>query len=311
MPDLSELLTGSNPVLIDGGLATQCESMGCDINHPLWSAKLLLENPRALVDASRAFLDAGAAVIATASYQASRDGLMAEGLSAEDADQTILESVVLAVRARDEFLADNPGAHNKPLVAASAGPWGAAQHDGSEYTGRYRATREELYAFHRARLDLFERSSADLVACETIPNFDEAAVLRDVLADCRLPAWVSFCCRDDAQLSDGTPIEAAARLFAGHPRVFAVGVNCTAPQFITALIGRIREAAPDKRIIVYPNSGEVYEVADNSWRGDAEFISWGHAAREWIDAGASLVGGCCRMGPAEIHAMAESGAFER
>lgn len=311
MPDGAELLTGNDPVLIDGGLATQCESMGCDIDHPLWSAMLLLENPRALVDASRVFLDAGARIIATASYQASRGGLMAEGLSAEDADRAISKSVTLAARARDEYLADTPGARDKPLVAASCGPWGAAQHDGSEYTGRYLAGREELVEFHRARFELFSRSPADLIACETIPNLEEAGVLCELLADSRLPAWVSFCCRDDSQLSDGTPIEAAARLFAGHPRVFAVGVNCTAPQFITPLIRRVRDAAPDKRIIVYPNSGEVYEVADNSWQGDAETIDWGGAAREWIDTGASLVGGCCRMGPAEIHAMAASGAFTR
>lgn len=285
--------------------------MGCDINHPLWSAKLLLENPRAIVAASRAYLDAGARIIATASYQASRQGLMAEGLSADEADGVLLKSVQLAIQARDEFLADNPGIEYVPLIAASIGPWGAIRHDGSEYTGKYDTTREELLAFHRQRIALLDDSDADLLACETIPAIEEAAVLKEVLDNLRHPAWVSFCCRDDSCISDGTRIEEAAGLFADHPKVFAVGVNCTAPQHITTLIGRIRQAAPGKRVVVYPNSGETYRAADGSWQGFAEAVDWGQVAREWLTAGATLVGGCCRMGPEQIRAMAASGEFPR
>ncbi len=285
--------------------------MGCDINHPLWSAKLLLENPQALVDAARAYLDAGAEIIATASYQASRQGLMAEGLSADEADGVLLKSVQLAIQARDEFLVDNPGIDYVPLIAASIGPWGAIRHDGSEYTGEYDTTREELLAFHCQRIAVLDDSDADLLACETIPAIEEAGVLKEVLDNVRHPAWVSFCCRDDSCISDGTRIEEAAGLFTGHPRVFAVGVNCTAPRHITTLIGRIRQAAPGKRVVAYPNSGETYRAADGSWHGSMEAVDWGEAAQEWLAAGATIVGGCCRMGPAHIGAMAASGAFTR
>ncbi len=79
-------LESGRPILIDGGLATQCEAMGCNIDGELWSATLLQSDPRAIVDAHRAYLDVGAEIIATASYQASRYGFMATGSSADEAD---------------------------------------------------------------------------------------------------------------------------------------------------------------------------------------------------------------------------------
>lgn len=285
--------------------------MGHNIDGPLWSAKLLLENPQAIVDANRAFLDAGAQIIATASYQASRQGLADAGLSAEEADKLLLRSVELAVRARDAFVADNPDIQATPLVAASIGPWGAAQHDGSEYTGRYEVTHAELVEFHRPRLELFANSDADLIACETIPVFEEAQALCELLLEAGKPAWVSFCCRDEARLSDGTLIEEAVALFADHPYVFATGVNCTAPANVSSLVRRIKRQLPGKEIVVYPNSGETFRVDDNAWLGDTADEGLDTIVTEWLEAGATLIGGCCRVGPDQIKAMAETVANPR
>ena len=305
----ADLLQRERPVLVDGGLATQCEAMGCDIDNALWSAVLLQSNPRALVDAHRAFLDAGAEIIATASYQASRKGFMAAGLSADAADDLIVSSVKLAEQAREEFLRDNPDTHRAPLIAASIGPFGAALHDASEYTGQYGVTEEELREFHRGRLELLDGSGPDLLACETIPSYEEALVLAELLSKATSPAWISFSCRDEEHISDGTPIADVASLFAGHPRVLAVGVNCLAPKLILPIIGTLKSAAADKAIVVYPNSGETYNVDDNSWSGNVTELQCARSAQAWIEAGAKLVGGCCRIGPAQIAAMAQCDAL--
>ncbi len=299
------LLAASKPVLIDGGLATQCEAMGHNIDGELWSAKLLQTNPRALVDATRAFLDAGAKIVATASYQASRRGLMATGLSAAESDDLIRSSVALARQACDEFVADNPEA-DRPLVAASIGPYGAILHDGSEYTGDYDISVEDLRGFHAERLAVLDDSDADLLACETIPSGAEAKVLAELLRDTRLPSWVSFSCADAVHLADGTPLAEAAGRFAGHRRVLAVGANCVPPGLVLPLIAAIKAAAPDKAIVVYPNSGEIYRAEDNAWLGTATPMQCEQAASEWIEAGASLVGGCCRIGPDQVAAMSRS-----
>lgn len=300
---IAKRLASGRPLILDGGLATQLEAQGCDIGNALWSASLLIENPQAIIDANRAFLEAGAECIATASYQASREGFAQRGLSAAEADALMRCSVDLAVTARDRFLAAHPDVAEQPLIAASIGPYGAMLHDASEYRGDYGVSAETLRAFHASRLRLFDASAADLLALETIPSLLEAEVLAELLQDCTTPAWVSFSCRDGGHISDGTPVEEAAGLFAGHAVVFAVGINCTPPQFAEELIGRVHAAVPDKAVIAYPNSGEVYNAKDGAWSGTSTPIDYASATRRWVTAGASIVGGCCRTGPEHIRAM--------
>jgi len=284
-----QVLAVNRPIVIDGGLATQLEAQGCDINNPLWSASIITENPQAIVDAHRAYLDAGAEVIISASYQTVDPDLVAGAVN-------------LAVQARDEFVTDNPAA-NVPLVAGSIGPYGAALSDGSEYTGDYGVSRAELLEFHRARVAQLDASAADVLACETIPSYEEAIALRDLLADASSPAWISFSCRDSSCINDGTSIEEAVGLFRGHPSVRAVGVNCSSPQHIASLIQKIKATLPDMPILVYPNSGEVFNASDKTWSGTATASDWVPAAQEWLAAGATLVGGCCRTGPEHIQAI--------
>lgn len=290
-------------ILLDGGLATELESQGLNIDTSLWSASLLYSAPQAIIDAHRRYLEAGARCIVSASYQASREGFASIGLSAEDADQLIVSSVRLAQAAKQLYLAGCVASVREPMVAASVGPYGAMLHDGSEYRGGYAVENAVLRQFHAERLVLLDNAGADVLACETIPDYREAALLAELLALTTSPAWVSFACRDGRHISDGTAISRAARLYRGHPRVLAVGVNCTAPQHIASLIREVRKGAPDKAIVVYPNSGEAYNAHDNSWTGMVSPIDCASAAIEWRDAGAALIGGCCRMGPKHIAEM--------
>ena len=299
-------LSRDGVVVLDGGLATQLETQGCDIGDELWSAGMLQSNPAAIVDAHLAFLEGGAEIIISASYQASRMGFMSVGLSEQQADDLIVKSVELACAARKQFLEAHPESGLTPIVAASIGPYGAAMHDGSEYTGEYEVDEQGLRQFHEGRLRLLDKSGADVLACETIPNKSEANVLHDLLMDVELPAWVSFSCRDERCISDGTPLQGASRIFRDHPRVLALGVNCTAPHLITSLIGEIKMVVPHKAIVVYPNSGETYEVADNSWHGSASPAKCADESRIWLNAGAKVIGGCCRVGPEHITAIRDN-----
>ena len=287
-----QLLSNGRPIVIDGGLATQLETQGCDINNALWSASIITNDPQAIVDAHRAYLDAGAQVIISASYQT--------------IDRDLIDGAVnLAVQARDEYVNDNPVA-NAPLVAGSIGPYGAVLSDGSEYTGDYDVSQAELFDFHQARVAQLDAGAADILACETIPSYDEASALRDLLAVASTPAWISFSCRDGACINDGTTIETAVGLFREHPSVRAVGVNCSGPQHIATLIQKIRATLPDMPILVYPNSGEVFNANDKTWSGTTTASDWVPAAQEWLTAGATIVGGCCRTGPEHIHAIRQT-----
>jgi len=297
-------------LVLDGGLATELEARGISLDTHLWSAQLLLENPGAIRDVHLSYLEAGADCIITASYQASVPGFVSYGLSEQEAKNLLSKSITLADEARDRYLECSTGREPeraRPLVAASIGPYGAYLADGGEYRGNYGISDDELRAFHESRWEILAASPADILACETIPSFQEAEVLLGLLRQTPgVYAWVSFSCRDGEHISDGTPITECAALLKDCEQVAAVGVNCTPPKYISSLIERIRTAAPGKPIAVYPNSGELYDVETRAWIGTSNPLNSGTAAVEWYRSGARLIGGCCRMGPNHIKAMREA-----
>lgn len=275
--------------MLDGGLATHLEALGADLADELWSARLLLEDPALIRRVHADYFAAGADVATTASYQASLPGFARRGMSPAEAERLIRLSVELAAQARDEA--------GGGLVAASVGPYGAFLADGSEYTGDYDLGEESLVAWHRPRWEILAAAGADMMACETIPSLPEARALARLLAETpEVKAWVSFSCRDTHHLNDGTPLAEAAALFAGDPQVVAVGVNCTAPRFIPALITQLTS----NPIVLYPNSGETWDAKRRRWVGLTDPVEYGQAAKEWQAMGASMIGGCCRTTPEHI-----------
>lgn len=292
------------PLLLDGGLSNELERQGYNLNHKLWSAKLLETNPEAIIQAHLAYLKSGAQCITTSSYQASIPGFMAFGYDRVAAETFIMKSVQLAEAAIKRFITS--GVKDiKPLIAASIGPYGAYLADGSEYHGNYGVSEEKLREFHLNRIRLLDRSNADFFACETIPSFQEAMVLAEILKEVKKPAWVSFSCKDEHHLNDGTHIGECAAFFASHPKVFAIGVNCTAPKYISGLIKSIKVRSGTKKIVVYPNSGEVYHAKSKTWLGFSDPNLFVAIAKEWLELGADIIGGCCRIGPEHIKSISK------
>jgi homocysteine S-methyltransferase len=292
-------------LLLDGGLATELEERGIALDTHLWSAQLLSTNPGAIREVHLAYLEAGADCIVSASYQASIEGFVTYGLSEDEARGLISKSAQLAIEARDEY--SQRSGRMPPLAAASIGPYGAFLANGSEYRGDYGVSKNKLRAFHEPRWEILTASPLDLLACETIPGYQEAEVLLELL--CQTPgtfAWMSFSCQDGKRISDGTAIRECAALLKDCEQVAAIGVNCTAPRYISSLIAEIRAGAPGKPVIVYPNSGEVYDGETRTWIGTSEPLNFGAAAAGWYKQGARLIGGCCRTGPKHIAAIKEA-----
>ncbi|MCL4263275.1 MAG: homocysteine S-methyltransferase [Anaerolineae bacterium] len=300
--DFQELL------VVDGGLATELEWRGYNLHDPLWSARLLLEEPSAIQQVHADYLWAGADCIIAASYQATLPGLMACGLSEDEAADLLRLAVKLACAARDMFWVA-PGhvgrlrplqKRLRPLVAASIGPYGAYLANGAEYTGDYGLDTAALVTWHRARWHMLASSGADLLACETCPSYSELEAYCELLAETpQMPAWVSFTARDGRHISDGTPIADCATRLHDIPNVLAVGVNCTPPRLMPELIAAI-QSVTDKYIIVYPNSGERYDPVQKVWCGESDPSTYGTMCREWRKMGAVLIGGCCRTRPSHI-----------
>ena len=262
-------------------------------------------NPEVLIKTHLEYIKAGASCITTASYQASIKGLQEIGYTKDKAEQLILSSVDLVETAIQQAL-DLNFITKRPFIAGSIGPYGAYLADGSEYRGDYGISDSELIEFHQGRIGLLDISAADILACETIPSIQEGKVLSDLLSASQKPSWISFSCQDGQHLNDGSKISETVSLFKNHPNVFAVGANCTNPSFISEIILTIKKADIDKKIIVYPNSGEAYNAKTKKWMGLTEPISFIEMTEEWRNLGADIIGGCCRIGPDHIHSLVEN-----
>ncbi|MCX5561622.1 homocysteine S-methyltransferase [Streptomyces sp. NBC_00038] len=296
---LADALT-TGTVVLDGGMSNQLESAGHDLSDELWSARLLAERPEAIVEAHLGYFEAGADVAITSSYQATFEGFAKRGIPRERAAELLGLSVELAREAARR--AHAKGVRRPLWVAASVGPYGAMLADGSEYRGRYGLSVAELERFHRPRLEVLAAAAPDVLALETVPDTDEARALLRAVRGLGVPAWLSYSVAGDRTRA-GQPLEEAFALAADADEVIAVGVNCCAPEDVA---GAVETAArvTGKPVVVYPNSGEVWDGRERAWSGRSSFTA--EQVTGWETAGARLIGGCCRVGPGAIAGIAES-----
>lgn len=280
-------------LVADGGLATELEARGHDLSDDLWSARLLVDAPQEIVAVHSAFFRAGASIATTASYQASFDGFAERGIGRDDAAKLLRRSVELAKAARDEV-------GGQRWVAASVGPYGAALAGGEEYVGRYGLSVAQLAEWHRPRLEILADEGADVLAIETVPDVDEAVALVGLVHKLGVPAWLSYTIAGTTTRA-GQPLAEAFAVAAGVPEIVAVGVNCCAPEDVEHAV-RVAREVTGKPVVVYPNSGEQWDGVRRTWVGASEWSA--DLAPRWAAAGARIIGGCCRVRPDDIAALA-------
>jgi S-methylmethionine-dependent homocysteine/selenocysteine methylase len=294
MPLATALAAG--PVVLDGGLSTELESRGHDVTSALWSARLLRDDPAAIVAAHAAFSAAGAQVATTASYQASVEGFGAAGIGSAEARRLIASSVALAREGQGEG-----------WVAGSIGPYGALLADGSEYSGAYvdEVGVDRLREFHGRRMEILAEAGAHVLACETVPAAVEAEALIAEADALGVPVWLSLTTVLDGdgvvRTRRGERADEVFAMAAGVDAVIAVGVNCTDPAGVGPAIAAA--ARSGKPVVAYPNSGEGWDADGRRWTGSPGITP--DAVPGWVDAGARLVGGCCRIRPQHIAAIAD------
>ncbi|UQX03516.1 homocysteine S-methyltransferase [Streptomyces sp. RerS4] len=268
------------PVLLDGGLGNQLTAQGCDLSGALWTGRVLAERPDQVEAAHTAYVEAGAEVLITASYQVGHDPALAA------------RSVRVADRAAR-------AAGHAVWVAASVGPYGAVLADGSEYRGRYGLTGPRLEAFHRPRVEALLAAGPDVLALETLPDTDEADALLRVLAGTGARAWLSYTVAGERTRA-GQPLAEAFALAAAAPEVIAVGVNCCDPRDVLPAL-EAAASVTTKPLLAYPNDGSVWDANTTTWHAPPVPVPWPVPA--WLHTGARLVGGCCRVGPPDVAAL--------
>lgn len=194
-----------------------------------------------------------------------------------------------------------------PMIIASIGPYGAHLHDGSEYTGEYAdyVPAKVISDWHKIRIDACLEAGVDALAIETIPCQMEAEILTEMLCSeyGNVKFWVSFQCKDAKTLAHGENFADAAlsvwdivKEHNAHKNCLAIGVNCVHPKFVNPLLKSLNGDKTDKDripLVVYPNSGEVYDV-NKGWTGKEHCIPIAEYVRDWVQLGATIIGGCCR-----------------
>ena len=274
-------------IKLDGGLSTALENNGNKLTTSLWTGALIRTNPAQITKAHLDFINAGAQIIITSSYQLSYTGCGARGWSEDETDQALIASTQLAKKAVTESSKD-------VKVAASVGPYGASLADGSEYKGNYGVSKAVIRDFHARRLEMLISTSPDYLALETMPDTFEVEVLLEQLKDCPIPYWISYSCKAGNKTNAGQDFQRAVDL---AQNAMAVGINCTKPELITDLL---RSAKSNKPYVVYPNSGRVWDAQNKVWTGSAALGFSNDLIRQWFEAGAEIVGGCCGIGATEI-----------
>ena len=280
-------------IKLDGGLSTALESNGNKLTTSLWSGELIRSKPAEITKAYLDFINAGAQIVITSSYQLSYSGCSNRGWSDAETDQALISSTQLAKDAITQ-------SGKSVKVAASVGPYGASLADGSEYKGNYRVSKSALKDFHERRLEILISTSPDYLALETMPDTFEVEVLLELLTDCPIPFWLSYSCKEGNQTNAGQSFQSAVYLASN---AMAVGINCTKPELITELLHSTKSNKP---FIVYPNSGRVWDAKNKVWTGSAAAGFSNKLVNEWIETGAEIIGGCCGIGAAQISEMSLS-----
>ena len=281
-------MTEPQVLVLDGGLSTALEAQGLTFDGAMWTGELLLTNPDAVTAAHRSFVDAGADIIITGSYQLSFEGGRRIGWADDDVERALRNSTTAARLA----------VNDDTLVAASIGPFGAHLNDGSEFRGNYGVTDSVIRDYHDRRLDILLDTEPDLLALETMPDLPEVRVLLELIESkgADMPFWVSFTVTEPGVISGGGTFAEACALVEDFGNAMAVGINCSPLSVITPTLSGVDTDLP---FVVYPNAGQAWDSDAMAWAGEPEFATRVDVD-EWMNLGARIVGGCCGYGPSNL-----------
>lgn len=286
-------------ILLDGGLGQEINNRSSQLqSHPLWSVNVMHAEPEIVVDVHKAFIEAGAKVLSLNNYTASITR-MTRNQMGDLFERTHQLAIELMNRAIDQSEVER-----SDLNIAGCLPPLAASYVASEALGYQRSFDEYC------RLVEVQQAGVDLFLIETISNIEEAEAAVDALAAYGQTAYIGLTVSDELSdspvpcLRSGEPLDEAVHMLQ-EKQVGAVMVNCSFPEMVT------------KSMAVLASSGLMFGGYANGFtsidalspggtvdalaaRQDLSPERYGMHVFDWIDAGASIVGGCCEISPAHI-----------
>ncbi|TPJ74003.1 homocysteine S-methyltransferase family protein [Mesorhizobium sp. B2-7-1] len=280
-------------ILTDGGMGQELVRRSKSEPTPLWSARVLIDEPDLVRDLHVEFIQAGARVITINTYSATPERLAREG--AEDLFKPLQKrGIELARQARDEA--------GDTAIAGCLSPLFGS------YAPALTISFEDTLDIYR-RIVAEQADGVDLFLCETMASADEARAAVTAASESGKPVWVSWTLADHGapRLRSGETIADAVGALGGLP-VAARLLNCCRPEAIAAALPEL--AALGGPVGAYANGFTAVAALKHGGtvdvlhaRHDLDPQAYADQAIGWVDAGAGIVGGCCEVGPAHTAAL--------
>ena len=273
--------------LLDGATGSELDRAGVDIGMPLWSANAILEAPEILRQVHIAYLEAGARAISTNTFRTHERSLAKSGMG-ERAEELTAKAVEIARSAVDEVNTD-------ALVFGSVAPLEDC------YSPELAPDIETCKQEHGQMIQCLVEAGVDLVLIETMCSAHEAIAAAEAAQEHTPNAWaISFCLSTDGLgfLLDGNHISEVIPAIEDSQ---FVGINCVPAPMLAEQVQHLRQVLPDNiPIAAYGNVG--YADEDGGWVStDAVKPNrFAEYAMQWVDSGASIIGGCCGTTPKTI-----------
>ena len=301
---LEARLRSGGPVILDGANGTEIERLGVPMDQDLWCARVLADRPDLVHRVHRRYVDAGADVITTNSFSATREAMRRCGLGGHFEDWN-RRSARIAIEERDRS-----SRADSIAVAGSVSSYG--RFDGLD--------RETMLDHFRAQGEILADEGVDLLILESLGSAERTVeAMVDATKDLGVPVWVSVSCvrdRDTGALMLGIEEsrEGSGATMAYGPLAEAVREIMAAGGSAVLMMHSVRDLTEDAVKVLraawpgpvgaYPNAGYwkrpnwtfVDQVSPERYLADA---------RRWVEAGAAIVGGCCGVGVEHIRALAE------
>ena len=280
-----------NILVLDGATGTELDRRGVDVGMPLWSAGAMDQAPEVLRDVHAAYLEAGADAIITNTFRTHERSLAKAGLGGR-AEELTHAAVSIARAARD---ATNP----KALVLGGVAPLEDC------YSPSLSPNADTCHREHGQLIGHLVDAGVDLVLIETMCSAHESLAAAEAAA-AKVPdaCGISFCLSSNGEvgmLLDGTPI---AELLPTLRGARFIGINCVAATVLADQVTHLRSLLPDDMAIAaYGNVGHADEEGGWVCTDAIDPEPYASHAMDWIQAGASIIGGCCGTTPASIQAI--------
>ena len=274
--------------LLDGSLSYPLENIGYNLNTKLWTADALVNNPSLISKIHEQYLRCGVDYISTSTYQVSIKSLRDLGYKISEIEKIFHRSVKLAKNAIKKF-----NTNKEIKILGSFGPFATYLSDGSEYTGLYNCSDEVIKNFHTENLKIIKKLDLNVILYETIPSYKEVMILLDILNFCDKEVWISLTCNQKLKLRDGSSLKETCKEISKLGNISTVGINCIEPHLVTEAIRKLKKYST-KKVLIYPNSGEMYDSNSKKWTGQKKLSK--KNIKEWLKLSPDIIGGCCRVG---------------